>query len=147
MAQMRGDGQRWRIAAMMVCASLVCGVAWADDGDKAESKKEKAAREKAEEEKKKEDEKKAKETKETAEKVLGMVKKYFDTNLRLPTSLAELTQAPNPVTSSVPKDAWGKPFSYRMGEYSFEKQDFDVTSAGADGKPGTADDIKVSNSK
>lgn len=110
-------------------------------------KEEKGKKEKEAEEKKKEDEEKSKKTKETLEKVKGMVNQYFQNNLRLPESLDLLTKEPNKVTSSVPVDAWGRAFKYRMGAYSFERQDFDVTSAGPDGKFGTADDLKVTNDK
>jgi general secretion pathway protein G len=43
------------------------------------------------------------------------------------------------IKGSMPNDPWGHPYLYRSpGEHS---PDYDVFSAGADGQPGTADDI------
>jgi general secretion pathway protein G len=39
----------------------------------------------------------------------------------------------------IPNDPWGNPFQYRLP--SEHGGDYDVFSAGADGQPGTADDI------
>ena len=136
----------WATAALVGMSGVAAWGVVAPGEAHAEEKKSKKERE-AEEKKKKEDEEKSKKTKETLEKVKGMVNQYFQNNLRLPESLDLLTKEPNKVTSSVPADAWGKAFKYRMGAYSFEKQDFDVTSAGPDGKFGTADDLKVNNDK
>ncbi len=150
------EGAVRRLMSLALCLSLagVTGVAWAQDGAKpvaeepaAEGKKSKKEKEAAEKKRKEEEEKKIKQTKETLEKVREHVKKYFDTNLRLPEALALLTKAPNPVVSSVPVDAWGKAFQYTMGAYSFEKQEFTLVSGGPDGKIGTADDIKLVNEK
>ncbi|WP_230470249.1 type II secretion system protein GspG [Lujinxingia vulgaris] len=56
---------------------------------------------------------------------------------RLPNELDELTQGAAPLTKNIFPDPWGNPYIYRIkGEREFE-----IFSAGRDGKAGTEDDV------
>lgn len=55
---------------------------------------------------------------------------------KLPDELSDVFK-----TEDVPLDSWGNPFQFRKGG----KAGYDIISAGPDGKPGTADDIKMSD--
>jgi general secretion pathway protein G len=69
---------------------------------------------------------------------------------RYPTSqegLKALTASPaglanwhGPYMKELPKDPWGRPYVYR-NPGTHNRDSFDLISRGADGKPGTADDV------
>ena len=66
-----------------------------------------------------------------------MVETYYMTEGQLPDNLNQLTEGSQPITEEVPEDPWGNDYVYeRHGE-----QEFEVFSAGPDGRAGTEDDI------
>ncbi|MFW5968794.1 MAG: type II secretion system protein GspG [Persicimonas sp.] len=58
---------------------------------------------------------------------------------RLPESLDDLTEEPLELIDEVPEDPWGNEYIYEPEE---EGKDFELFSAGPDGKAGTVDDIR-----
>ena len=70
----------------------------------------------------------------------GFVEQYAVMNApnKLPESLGNLADYPSPIIKSVPRDPWGNDYIYnKVGPRGFE-----ITSAGADGQPGTDDDVR-----
>jgi type II secretory pathway pseudopilin PulG len=61
-------------------------------------------------------------------------------NDKLPTSLEDLASGKTKYVKEVNKDPWGNPYLYKA-----EGTSYTVTSAGADGAPGTADDVTFSS--
>ena len=55
----------------------------------------------------------------------------------LPLQLDELSRGPSPLTERVPQDPWGHDYVYEV----WGPRDFEIYSAGPDGKRHTADDI------
>jgi general secretion pathway protein G len=60
----------------------------------------------------------------------------LDHNDKLPASLDDLANGKRKYVKELNKDPWGNPYIYKA-----EGSSYTVTSAGADGAPGTADDV------
>ncbi len=56
----------------------------------------------------------------------------------LPDSLDDLTRGDDPLAESIPNDPWGNAYIYRVQS----ETDYEIFSAGPDGEPGTADDVR-----
>ena len=41
----------------------------------------------------------------------------------------------------IPPDPWGRPYQYELGQDEFNEDTYYITSMGADGQPGTDDDV------
>ena len=69
----------------------------------------------------------------------GLCNSYMlsSTPRALPESLEDLTKGPAPLTKKVPKDPWGNDYLYNK----VSNMEFTISSAGADGKEGTEDDV------
>jgi general secretion pathway protein G len=70
----------------------------------------------------------------------GFAEQYMIMNTppKLPESLQDLATGPTPITKKVPQDPWGNDYIYNKTG----PREFEITSAGKDGQPGTEDDIK-----
>jgi general secretion pathway protein G len=86
-------------------------------------------------------------TKTQIESISNGVKAYYAQHRQAPEQLQSLVQNPGTTkktwrrvldTEEVPKDAWGRDFTYTL-----DGDGFTITSAGADGSVGTEDDITV----
>jgi general secretion pathway protein G len=70
----------------------------------------------------------------------GFVEQYMIMNTppKLPDSLQDLTKGSTPITKKVPTDPWGNDYIYNKTG----PREFEITSAGKDGLPGTDDDVR-----
>jgi general secretion pathway protein G len=93
------------------------------------------------------DEARIKTTETSIRGLADSVKRYYITNGKIPTELAELVSKDNggPYVDGeeIPKDAWGHDFVLR-GE---NKNDYEIISWGPDGNEGTEDDLSSRKKK
>lgn len=73
---------------------------------------------------------------------LGFISAYEIDNGRYPARLEDLVSGKRKYVRELNKDPWGNPYVYTPAS-SPSGDDYDVTSAGPDGQPGTEDDVTL----
>ena len=81
----------------------------------------------------------------------GGLQLYYNHFGRYPQNLEDLRERPGGADAerwkgpyleeNIPQDPWGRPYQYELGDDGYGGETYIITSMGADGQPGTDDDV------